>query len=449
MKALNRTLIEAEFLSSEGDVSGSRIYLPAGWAVRNLIFRKASLLLDAAGFQEFHMPSILRKSHIERLDNLTPISSKYFPLTEDLRLAATHEAVFFPFALEQIAKRGRRLPLNLYHLGPAYRSPRTAPVPFNLGERFSYLEVFSVCRPNEYERWSGVLFSWATQMTISLMNLPSVRVRRPRYGNLGFSDQTLTVETMLPLGRTFCTAMVYRQGSMFTRLFSMGDEPFSGLKSVHAGITDNLFFAYLANCMDADGFTLHSEFAVTQVLISCPENDERSRALAHSLKIRLEAIGARALISFRASRNASRDLGLFRKQGIPVFISIEPVLARDGCGRAYSRSSPSKGTVIDLSNAPEINALIVAHDIWMARRLEAFSEASIGHARNLDECKELIRAGKIARFYLQDDGAAVAELDAMLPGAEVLGYDTEPLNYGGSILNGSQAGKICYAAKRL
>jgi len=229
----------------------------------------------------------------------------------------------------------------------------------------------------------------------------------------------------------------------------MGDEPFSGLKSVHAGITDNLFFAYLANCMDADGFTLHSEFAVTQVLISCPENDERSRALAHSLKIRLEAIGARALISFRASRNASRDLGLFRKQGIPVFISIEPVLARDGCGRAYSRSSPSKGTVIDLSNAPEINALIVAPDIWMARRLEAFSEASIGHARNLDECKELIRAGKIARFYLQDDGAAVAELDARLPGAEVLGYDTEPLNYGGSILNGSQAGKICYAAKRL
>jgi hypothetical protein len=431
-------LVDAELMSFAYDVRGSRIFLPYGWQLRTNLLDLARAGLAARGYLELHLPNLVSTAALDRLDRVHPLSGRYLRIGPDLAVAASHEAAFFTFLDGQFRRTGPA-EVRYLHVGPVFRRPKTAPSGFVLGERTSFLEAYAVlrgCVALDVE--CAAVIAWTRELIAETLRLPSVHVERPRFGNHPVSTRTVTHETLLPSGRTSCTAMVYRQDTIFTREF-LAAAATADLRSVHAAVTDNLILAYLAVVHDpAAGFRLHSSVAPHQVVLVGPDP-------SGALPAALGRAGWRVHVDRQPGRVAFRRAAWHRSRGVPVTVVDDRGGHQDNL---VVRAGPDGRWVpLDGDIVARVVALIRDHDRAVDARLRRLSAEVAVDATDLTEVNDLIAAGRIARFYAPDDDATVQRITAELRGGEVLGFDCVDPRPGRAV-TGAAEGRLCYAARR-
>lgn len=404
--------------------------------------------LREIGYQEIHLPSLISSASMSTLDEIFPLSNKYYRINEDLFLAATHEAVFFSF-LDRYLRTHKDLdPLRYYHVGPTFRRPKSSSAgPMTLGERASFMEAYAVFRDpaallsevNHAVRWAGDL--------IDTLALPSLNVRRPKTGNHPVSDMTISFETILPHGRTFASAMIYQQNKIFVERFL--HEEGATYNSLHFGITDNIVMNYFASLGDRNGLCLQTRFAPNQIVIlyasktgELPSQGSRIAEVMTQMNLRVAVIPA-------PRRKIFRQVHAVKRSGVPaVIVIVEEDLWRGNC-LVFPRLLPS--TTMSYDSPQTILELLAANDEAIRAAADASHRAAVIPARSPEEVASIVRDGKVASFFLQEDESAVQGLMRQMPVGEVLGWEYSQGDHseGQDILDAKKTGKLCYASRRV
>jgi prolyl-tRNA synthetase len=452
-KEFKQHLEAAEVMSFEYDVRGSRVYLPYGWKIRNRIIETAARDLVGIGYEEIHLPNLISSASMEILDEIFPLSNKYYRVNEDLFLAATHEAVFFSFLNRYLPRHAGADALRLYHIGPVFRRPKSSSAgPLTLGERASFMEAYAVLRePAALSSEVDLAVQWAGNL-INTLALPSLNVRRPLVGNHPISDMTISFETILPHGRTFASAMIYWQNKIFLERF-LGEKATS-YNSLHFGITDNIIMNYFAALGDSNGLCLQSQFAPHQVIILyASENGELP---SEGLRI----LNAMTRMDLRVTAMPTSRGKIFRqvhamhRRGVPVIIVIIEEDLWRGNLLAFPRLLPS--VTVSYDSPHTILELLESNDKQIRLASDAVRRAAVIPALSPEEVASIVRDGKIASFFLADDETSARSLMRQMPVGEVLGWEH---NQGGNIagqdmkgqdiLDAGKTGKLCYASRRV
>ncbi len=144
--SLNQALIDAEIISNRYDVTGSSILLPYGCKIRSIIVSTAKRYLECEGYEEICLPNLISGRSMERLDEIYKISDRYYKLSQNLYLAATHEASFYSFLEHNFNFDEISETLKYYSFNVAFRKPKKIGSPYKLGERSSFLEAYAITK---------------------------------------------------------------------------------------------------------------------------------------------------------------------------------------------------------------------------------------------------------------------------------------------------------------
>lgn len=396
LKNFRRALRECGYVTNASCVPGSRVYLGKGCFILNRmmeLFRSGHL---QAGFSEIRLPNLLSRHDVEKLDAITPISHKYFRISETVVASAAHEAAFFSYASDLLRRGGGDMSLNVFNLGEAYRERKKSPSPFNFGERVCFMEMYCIGRSRvSIDRWISLSFDIIHDILLNRMSMPCIVVDRPRDGNLPFSDKTISFDCILPIGRTFSCGMLYDQGDIFSKIFLGGDSEYA---SAHSAITDNAIISFLACTFFDDGFDIPSEFAAVQLAVLY---DVAANTLAPIAESIAQYCGARAIrCVVRAVRGVCEQSEKEIYSGVRVSLGIYTDKFGDVVIMKYARGSRERITLSDALN-------IGFHDLDAAtkRRIKGRQDHIVAACDSLNEVDDAIHSGHVAAISLRATGA--------------------------------------------
>jgi hypothetical protein len=407
-----RALLEYEYISLEDTAPGAQVWLPRGLYIINSIKTLFCNLHSASGGEQIGLPDVLRRVDVEVMDSIYPISHKYFSLTENTKLAATHEAAFFTFARSYLKRHVQTNSLFMYNIGGMYRRPKKAPSPFNLGERVCFLEAYYLYK---YQVNDGLIIEIMNDIVDNLVNrylhIPNIFVIRPKRGNLPFASQTRSYECILPVGKTLCCGMVYAQADNLTSRFLGRD--FSW-RSVHSAITDYTLMSFLMSYFFEDGFDFPSMFTYVHIeVIYEPANLhalERSEQIAVPLRHR----GARVKLTPARHIQSAAKHALF--SGVRCAFGVYENKSGQIEIIKYSKTGTER---VSLEHTINVD---FESDHRTIARAKSRAELLIRTCNNISDVNDAIRNKYVARMagYLSEleDEAFVCGLQ----GGELVGY---------------------------
>jgi len=428
LQLFKKHLKEAEIVILENEIKGSVTYLTYGLEIKNKLYSLATNLLKEEYFLEINLSDIILKSDVQKLDSISPVSKKYFPIKgTNFMMAAGHEIPFYLF-LKRYLKHCSVLvfPMRFFHFGSVFRFPKNTKFPFNLGERRSFLECYTIYKDEEdSEKYLNQAIRWNRNLIKNVLHIPSIEVERPLVTNKPFSQKTICVDSITPIGLTAITGMSYLHNDIFTRIFGVKYKNFLTnknilVRSVHFGISDHLFFSYLLNSHDGRGFRLLNTLAPFQVSI-ISDNDmdnlyEETKLLIKYLKeknysYKMELVGHKKLNSC-IEKNVTK--------GIPLIITI----LREGSGIAGSvfYRGDSVSQRIDSSNLKTIDLLLEKNDKEIIENFRQRELDSVVGCTSLTEVNDALFLGKVCRVYLQNSDDSVVDFESQITSGEVLGF---------------------------
>lgn len=144
-------------------------------------------LLNNGGYQKVMLSDFINPDSLTEIDKVSKVSSGYMRVeNKNLMIAAGHEVNAYLF-IKELIKHGYQnfdLPVKIYNFGPVYRTNKNTKYPFNLGERKSFLECYSVFKTEqEAENELEFAINWNRNVIRKLLHIPSVEVVRPRSTN--------------------------------------------------------------------------------------------------------------------------------------------------------------------------------------------------------------------------------------------------------------------------
>lgn len=424
--------------------------MPYGWDIRNRLFAAAMQGLDGMGYQEVHLPNLVSSQSLTLLDEIYPLSRKYYHVSDNVFLAASHEAVIFSFLDRFLRNRPECKELRYYHLGPVFRQPnRSSAGPLALGERSSFLEAYSIFRSLQSLRIEfRRSVEWAGELVRQLA-LPSLHVRRPKIGNHPLSEVAVSFETILPHGRTFASAMIYLQGTIFTDRFFSEERAAANYRSLHFGISDNIVMNYLASLSDDRGLCLQSTISPHQVAILHTSSTDELYLSCRQVLESLRRMGMRVVVEREPRQKIFRRVKHFHRRGVPIVIVLIEEDTWRGDFIVFPRLLPSK--LVRFECVQDVLDLVSANDEAIRDVSSAIHRTAVVQASSPDEVASVVADGRVASFYLREDEKQVEKLMARLPVGEVLGFDQSRREdlVGVDIFDDRTEGRLCYASRRV
>jgi hypothetical protein len=133
-------------------------------------------------------------------------------------------------------------------------------------------------------------------------------------------------------------------------------------------------------------------------------------------------------------------------QGIPVLLVVPR--GSDGQLTVTTRTNSTHVTDCGVDALDTVIDYLRNHDQLLNRQLETLLGESVRVAQTPGEASDIAASGMVAKFGLEENENAVAQLTPWLRCGEVLGFDQMDRATVPSILNGN-SGRWCYASRRI
>lgn len=435
-------------------VKGSLIYLPYGYKIREKLYGIGILLLKEMGFQQIELSDLIDEESIKKIDAVSKISKNYFHIENtDFCMTAGHEVSFYSLVRELLKDHSRvyEFPMQYFHFGSVYRAPKNTRFPFNYGERKSFLECYSIHKTSEDALNALELgVQWNRKVVKDILHLPGVEVERPRATNKQFSQKSIHIDTITPLGETIITGMTYFHNDVFTKALNVKRRENSDGKnyyvySYHFGLSENVLHSYLMNCYDGAGFKFFSFLAPIQISVIDATGGMLSRSDNYNSIFRMLDEGNFDYEKINIlPKNLNKKVKSNSEKGIPVTI----ILKNNGgvleirflsCGEEFVTSCE------ELHN----NILKYFHknDETLISRFEEIEKNTIVECNSINEIIQVAQEGKIAKFYCEKSDEKVIKIESYLNGGEVLGFQ-ESTKSGIDIIDNKETSWIAFVSRR-
>ena len=256
------------------------------------------------------------------------------------------------------------------------------------------------------------------------------------------------METVLPVGRTFCSSMVYLQGDIFTRPFLTNSRPDRNYVSIHFGVSDNLFLSYLSTRHDESGLFLDSTVAPYQVATLQQDEDDMSRELSARVRNLLSQEGLRVRAEAVTRNRFPRARAKHRRRGVPLVLVFNRSQSREGKFRIIARKlgRPETG---DVEHLDRVERLMRRNDEAIHEAVRRLLDETIENVSNVAELNDAVRSGRVARFFTRMDEGNVDTINRLLLSGEVLGFEPSGSRVGPDIVDHKFQGNLCFASRRI
>lgn len=429
---LFRQLLDAAGVAVVGmPAKESLIYHPYGTKIRELMYAQAMGLLDAAGYQRVILSDFVLPETLKDIDKISKVSGGYMKIGgNDLMMAAGHEVNAYLY-IKNLLKHyagWNPLPIKIYNFGAVYRTNKNTKFPFNLGERKSFMECYSVfSSEREAEKELEYAKEWNRKIIRDIFHVPSVEVLRPISTNKKISKQTTCIDSITPFGETVITGMTYFHNDIFTKALKVKYKDVSQNRncltySAHFGISEHIFFSYLLNACDGENLRLLQSIAPIHVsLLNCLPQGTYTDEI-NKLYIALQREDIRTECRNLPVKKIPSFIQRNTIQGIPVSLIFKKV------GEAKQTYIVFRGQQQQVEAKTESEWLSIIHkfldknDKEIICDMEKRERDSIILCDQIEKLDEIVKAGYIAKIYLENTDENVASVESCLFGGEVLGF---------------------------
>ena len=442
-------------------VKESLNYLPYGAKIRDSLYTKAMELLNNGGYQKVMISDLVDPESLKEIDKVSKVSGGYMRIeNKNLMVAAGHEVNAYIY-IKELIKHGypySDLPIRIYNLGPVYRTNKNTKFPFNLGERKSFLECYSVFKTEkEAKKELNFAPSWNKTVIKELLHIPCVEVLRPTSTNKKISKRTICIDSIAPLKETVITGMTYYHDDIFTKALNLKykDQEENKNKltySVHFGLSENILFSYLLNSCDGKNIRLYSFLAPIQVDVLNALNDNTYDNDIDNLNNIFKKNNIRYSTKKIKRKKINSNIETNSLQGIPVTILLKK---EHNDIEIYSISNGIQELIAitnDINSWQEkildkIELLLDKNDKTIREHMELREKESIVECYNINKLAEIVKDGKIAKVYLKNTDESVHTVESYLTGGEVLGFGLEKEN-GSDIITQENVNTIAFISRR-
>lgn len=436
-------------------------YMPYGAKIRDFLYTKAMELLNKSDYQKVMLSDLVNPDSLKEIDKVSKVSGGYMRVeNKDLMIAAGHEVNAYIYIKEMLKHNYlySDFPVKIYNLGPVFRTNKNTKFPFNLGERKSFLECYSVFKTEENaEMELDFATNWNRMIIRELLHIPSVEVLRPRSTNKKISKRTICIDSITPLKETVITGMTYFHNDVFTKALNLKykdqvDNKNKLAYSVHFGLSENILFSYLLNSCDGKNLRLYSFLAPIQVNVLNALNDVIYDKNIENLNNMLKENNIRYLSEkiIRKKINSKIDTNFL--QGIPVTIllkkehsDIEIYSISNGVQELIATTNDINSCLDKIFNIIEI--LLDKNDKIIREDMELREKESIVECENINELDDIVKSGKIAKIYLKNTDESVHLVESYLTGGEVLGFGLKN-EYGHDIVTQEDVNTTAFVSRR-
>ncbi len=436
-------------------VRGSLIYLQNGFKLREKLFNIGITLLNELGFIQILLSDYIDTNSIKKMDVLSEISNNYFQIKDaDFYMAAGHEVSFYSLVRELLKDHSRdyTFPMQYFHFGSVYRSPKNTRFPFNYGERKSFLECYSIHESSQaaYDAISiGV--NWNKKIVKEILHLPCVEVERPKVTNKQFSQKSIHIDTITPLGETIITGMTYFHNDVFTKALNVKRRDNCKKKncyvySNHFGLSENVLHSYLLNCYNGNGFQFFSFLAPYQISVVDTTNGIFNDLAEYRYIFDLLDENK---FEYQKKCALQKDVRKIIRRNSENGIIVTILLKNNNgsleikflsCGDEFSTTCEN---IIE-----NIKLYFCKNDEYIIRKFEKNEKDAIIECTTIVDIAQCVSNGKVAQFYCEKSDKKVLQIESFLKGGEVLGFQNTTIA-SADVLDGSITTWIAFASKRL
>lgn len=435
-------------------VKGSLVYLPYGYKIREKLYGIGIELLNEMGFQQIQLSDLIDMESIEKIDGVSKISNNYFHIENtDFCMTAGHEVSLYSLVRELLKDHSReyKFPMQYFHFGSVYRAPKNTRFPFNYGERKSFLECYSIHKTSE-DAYNAIEVGvqWNRKVVKEILHLPGVEVERPKATNKQFSQKSIHIDTITPLGETIITGMTYFHNDVFTKALNVKRRDNSDGKnhyvySTHFGLSENVLHSYLLNCYDGTGFKFFSFLApiqisvidITQGMFLNTENYNSIFRLFDKNEFDYERIEV-------SPKDIKKKIKINFEKGIPVTLILKN---NDGVLEIKFLSYDDEFVTTHEELLENISKYFHKNDEMLISRFQKIEEDTLVECKSIREIIQVAESGKIAKFYCEKSDEKVLKIESYLNGGEVLGFQ-ESSDKGTDIIDNQETAWIAFVSRR-
>jgi hypothetical protein len=242
--------------------------------------------------------------------------------------------------------------------------------------------------------------------------------------------------------------MVYLQDDIFTSRFLTRNNAKRGYRSLHFGVTDNLFLNYLASLSDAEGIRLHRQVAPYELVLLHSSQVGTVHDQARTVLEFVQANNVRVQVERVSRRKSFRRAAELRRQGVPLILVMNEEDSWRGNYIAFPRMAESE--LVPFGQPQRIVDLLSLNDRKLHEVAVAVRDAAVVRAASAAQVSSIVADGSIAAFFLGEDESNVERLTGDLAVGEVLGFDWPGrAEVGPDIFDHRAEGRLCYASRRI
>jgi prolyl-tRNA synthetase len=367
-------IVEQADLAEHGDVRGSMIIKPYGFAIWELLRNELDLRIRRTGHDNCAFPLLMPYSLLEREAELV---EGFMPevavvthaggkeLAEPLAIRPTSEALIWN-AYARWIQSWRDLPLKLNQWANVVRW-ELRPRLFLRSTEFFWQEGHTAHETAAQAREEVLLILRAVYAATATeaLALPPLLGRKTASERFPGAEETFTMELLLRDGRALQSATSHDLGQKFARTYGVSYLD-RGNELAHPygtswGASARLLGAVVLGHGDDEGLRLPPAIAPHQVVIvplGAADQRERVLAAARALRDEVAVLGLRVRIDDREHVRSGAKFHEWRRKGVPLVVDLGPRDIDGGQLTVTLRTGESAETVDRADAAPALARLL-------------------------------------------------------------------------------------------
>ena len=339
-------IVQKAGLADYAPMGGFIVTRPRGYAIWERMQDYLDGWFKETGVQNSYFPMFIPESYLERekdiVEGFDPevawvTQGGYDELEERLAVRPTSESIIAPF-IAQWVRSHRDLPMRLNQWCSVVRWEATETKPFFRTKEFLWQEGHTAHHDRE-GAWEETMLRLNQYERVydEVMAMPVLRGRKPDHDKFPGADTTLSVEALMPDGKTVQGGTSHYLGTSFAEAFGITyvdeDEEEQTAHTTSWGLSWRALGALIMTHSDDQGLVLPPALAPEQVVVVPiwqEDNKEEVVGYASEVADALDDGGVRVELDDRDNRNPGFKYNEWELKGVPLRIEIGPHEVEDG-----------------------------------------------------------------------------------------------------------------------
>ncbi|MDP1729162.1 MAG: proline--tRNA ligase [archaeon] len=426
------------------NVKGFLVFQP--WSVLSMekmyaLYEKA---LQKKGHKPYWYPTVIPEKNFKiESSHVKGFTPEVFWITEagndkfeeKLALRPTSETAFYQMWSLWI-RSYKDLPFKTYQRANVFRYETKATRPFLRSREFYWLEAHDAHATKE-DAMKQVKEDMQTtqEMLHDTFGLPFIFFERPAWDKFPGADRTFAADVLNPDGKVVQQPSTHLLSQEFSKGFNVKFKD-KDEKEKYAWITcygpaiSRIFASIIIVHGDDKGLRFPFKIAPTQVVIVPIKDDEKLLNKAKELQHLISDLASVEIDT--SEKSAGEKFNYWEMKGVPLRIDLGFKDLENKKITIFRRDINQKEVIEERNLKEYIRKISIEFDNNMIKQADKLFDSKIKDANNLDEIKNIIEEGSIARINfcsIDKTGEQCAEIIEKEVGAQVRGtkLEQEPL----------------------